>query len=407
MARYSMPRYGSLWGIKVLCAATSVAGPLVGSLMADHGADVIWIESAFGPSMERNNPEGFQIAQDRRNMRSMALNIPSPKGKQILLSLLKDTDILVEASKGGQWEKWGLSDDVLWEANPKLSIVHMSGFGQSGDPNYIRRPSFDPIGQAFAGMMYVNSQPGREPIPTYPVVGDYYLGFMGLFAALSGYINAQRTGKGESADVSQYESIVRCNPLSGMLDWNLPVGNPRRFRPGNLNADAAGYNAYRCKDGEYVYMLIISRGVMERSFPVFGLEYGSEQLPAKAVYRLFEPEGILLEKAITNYCLEHTSEEVEHSLIAVDAPVMRMQKFADMPQNPHFIARETLCISQNSRGNDVICCNVIPKMKNNPGRVWKKAPKWGEDTVGILGELGFTQDEIDELYAEHIIAGEC
>lgn len=354
--------------------------------------------------MERNNPEGCQIAQDRRNMRSMALNIPTEQGKKILLELLRDTDILVESSKGGQWKKWGLTDEVLWQANPKLTIVHLSGFGQTGDPAYIGRASFDPIGQAFAGLMYMNYQPGSVPAPAYPVVGDYYLGFMGVFAALAGYISAQRTGRGESVDVSQYESILRCNPLSAMLDWNLPEGHPRRFQPGNLNASAAGYNAYKCADGEYVYMLIISRGVMERVFPVLGLEYGSAELPKKAVYRIYDPEGKILEKAVVDYCLAHTAQEVETALLAVGAPVMRMMKFSDIPGNSHVIARESLTTCQNSRGEDIVCCNVMPKMKNNPGRVWRRAPGWGEDNKEILSELGFGEDDIAQLYEQHILS---
>ena len=404
MEKYTVPEFGTLTGIKVVCSATSVAGPLVGSLMADHGADVIWLESSVGPSMERNNPEGCQIAQDRRNMRSMALNIPTEQGKKILLELLRDTDILVESSKGGQWKKWGLTDEVLWQANPKLTIVHLSGFGQTGDPAYIGRASFDPIGQAFAGLMYMNYQPGSVPAPAYPVVGDYYLGFMGVFAALAGYISAQRTGRGESVDVSQYESILRCNPLSAMLDWNLPEGHPRRFQPGNLNASAAGYNAYKCADGEYVYMLIISRGVMERVFPVLGLEYGSAELPKKAVYRIYDPEGKILEKAVVDYCLAHTAQEVETALLAVGAPVMRMMKFSDIPGNSHVIARESLTTCQNSRGEDIVCCNVMPKMKNNPGRVWRRAPGWGEDNKEILSELGFGEDDIAQLYEQHILS---
>ena len=405
MDEFKVPEFGTLSGIKVLCSATSVAGPLAASLMADHGADVIWIESSAGASMERNNPEGFQIAQDRRNMRSIALNIPTDEGKDILFRMLKDTDILIEASKGGQWSRWGLTDEVLWQANPRLTIVHMSGFGQTGDPDYIKRPSFDPIGQAFAGMMYVNYIPGQPPAPAYPVVGDYYLGFMGLFAALSGYIKAQKTGLGESADVSQYESIVRCNPLSSMLDWNLPEDSPRRFKPGNLNAFSAGYNSYRCKDGEYVYMLIISRSVMQRAFPLFGLEYGSDEFPAKAVYRIYEPEGQKLEAAIKDFCSRHTAEEAERLLVDAGAPAMRMMKFEDMLQNPHYVARDTLCKSRNSRGEEVVCCNVMPKMKRNPGMVWKQAPEWGEDTDSILKGLGFSPDQISQLTDQRIVVG--
>ena len=406
MKQYQVPQFGTLHGIRVLCSATSVAGPLVGSMMADHGADVTWIESGAGPSMERNNPEGFQIAQDRRNMRSIALNIPSEKGREVLFRMLQDTDILVESSKGGQWQKWGITDERMWQVNPALTIVHISGFGQTGDPDYIGRASFDPIGQAFAGMMYANFQPGQAPRPAYPVVGDYYLGFMGLFAALAGYINAQRTGRGESVDVSQFESVLRCNPLSGMLDWNLPKEHFRRFEPGNLNACSAGYNAYRCKDGEYVYMLLISRGVMERAFSVFGLEYGSPELPKKAVYRIYEPCGKILEKAVTDYCLEHTAEEVEKALTAVGAPAMRMMRFEDMPKHPHYMARQSFTVCQNSRGEDVLCCNVVPKMKNNPGKVWRRAPEWVEDNGEILQELGFSQEEISGMYADHTLGGQ-
>lgn len=404
MSKNTIPEFGTLAGIKVICCATSVAGPLAGSLMADHGADVIWLESSAGPSMERNNPEECQIAQDRRNMRSMALNIPAEQGKKVLLEMLSDCDILVESSKGGQWKKWGLTDDVLWSANPKLTIVHLSGFGQTGDPSYIGRASFDPIGQAFAGLMYMNYRPDSVPAPAYPVVGDYYLGFMGVFAALAGYISAQKTGRGESVDVSQYESILRCNPLSSMLDWNLPEGHPRRFQPGNLNASTAGYNAYKCADGEFVYMLIISRGVMERVFPVLGLEYGSEALPKKPVYRIYNPEGKALEQAVVAYCLAHTAEEVERNLLAVGAPVMRMMKFSDIPDNPHVIARESLTVCQNSRGEDIVCCNVVPKMKNNPGMVWRRAPRWGENNWDILTRLGYCDEEIEKLYSEHILA---
>ena len=144
MDNYSMPKFGTLSGIRVLCSATSVAGPLVGSMMADHGADVIWIESSAGPSMERNNPEGYQIAQDRRNMRSIALNIPSPKGREILFRLLRDTDILVEASKGGQWARWGLTDEALWEVNPKLTIVHMSASARRATPTTSAAPPSTP-----------------------------------------------------------------------------------------------------------------------------------------------------------------------------------------------------------------------------------------------------------------------
>lgn len=399
-----IPAFGMLQGLRVVFSASSVAGPFFGSMMADHGADVIWLENQKAPGMERNNPEEFQLAQDRRNMRNLALNVPTDQGREIFLQLMKQTDIFLESSKSRQWEKWGLDDEVLWAVNPKLVIVHLTGFGMTGVEDYVNRTSFDPIGQAFGGMLYSNYIPGQAPRPSYPTVTDYYAAYMGLFAALAAYIAAQRTGKGESIDLAQYESVIRCNPLTSMFDFNLPEGHPRRFQPGNINASSAGYNSYQCKDGEYVYMLIISSGVMERALPLFGLEYGSKEFPRRAVYRVFEPEGPKLEQAIKDYCAQRTAEEVEQELSAVGAPVMRMLKFDQMLTHPHYVARETLTTSRNSRNQEVICCNIMPKLKNNPGQIWRRAPKWGEDNADILSELGYTPEQTQEFYAADILA---
>jgi len=113
------------------------------------------------------------------------LNIPSPEGREVFLKLLKEADIFIEASKGGQHKKWGLTNEVLWQTNPKLVIVHISGFGQDGDEKYIGRPTFDPIAQTFGCYMQLNGFPDRGAIPAVLYVADYITGFFAVTAALS------------------------------------------------------------------------------------------------------------------------------------------------------------------------------------------------------------------------------
>jgi L-carnitine CoA-transferase len=400
--RQDVPEFGLLSGVKVAFSAVSIAGPFFASLCADNGADVIWLENAKVPSIDRSG-DGLLLAQDRKNMRNLALDIPSPEGREVFLDILKDVDIFLEASKGGQYAKWGLTDEVLWEANPKLVIIHLSGFGQQGDPGYVRRASYDPIGQAFSGMMYANTVPGEVPTPAYPLIADYYAGFLSFGTALAAYIKAQKTGKGESADITQYETAMRCMSDLAMKDWNYPEGDARRFVPGVKNSNTAGYNAFLCGDGNYVFMLIFGQAVMRGALPVFGLEYGSDETPIKHIYWDYEPEGKILNKAIEEYCSQHTAEEVEAALTSVNAPCIRMLKFEQMLEHPHYQARNSVITARNPKGEEVRISGIIPKVKNSPGKIWCQPPTHGLDNEDILADLGYSSEKIAKLYEAGIV----
>lgn len=146
------PDFGVLDGLKVVHSATNMAGPMGATMLADHGADLIWLENPRIPDTSRSGiPLTVEI--ERRNCRTLALDIPSPQGREIFKKILEDADIYIEGWKPGTLAKWGLSDDVLWSWNPKLVIVHVSGYGQSGDPEYYTRGGYDAIGQAASGFM--------------------------------------------------------------------------------------------------------------------------------------------------------------------------------------------------------------------------------------------------------------
>lgn len=395
-----IPNFGPLNGVRVVHCSQSLAGPFAASLMADLGADVIWVESAVGQDVSRIAP-GMAAQLDRRNMRTIKLNVNTPAGKEVLLRLVREAGIFLEASKPGQYKKWGLTDEVLWGENPQLVITHISGFGQWGDPDYVRRASYDPIAQAFSGVMYMNGLPGRRSAPAEVSISDYYTGYMAAFASLAAYISAARTGKGDSIDVSQYESTLRCE-----AGWPLDIWNDsgRPFVQGKGNNGNVGFNSYMCSDGREVYMVIIGPALLKRLMALLDLPY-NEGVFAGCINNVKEgtPAGEVLEKAIVDFCASRTSAEAEKAFAEAGLPCSRILSHMEMLDHPHYVARESLTRWQRVDGGELTGQNVTPKLKRNPGRIWRGCPLPGMDNEDILGELGYTRADIEAMYAEGVI----
>ncbi len=395
-----IPNFGPLNGVRVVHCSQSLAGPFAASLMADLGADVIWVESAVGQDVSRIAP-GMAAQLDRRNMRTIKLNVNTPAGKEVLLRLVREADIFLEASKPGQYKKWGLTDEVLWGENPQLVITHISGFGQWGDPDYVSRASYDPIAQAFSGVMYMNGLPGRRSAPAEVSISDYYTGYMAAFASLAAYISAARTGKGDSIDVSQYESTLRCE-----AGWPLDIWNDsgRPFVQGKGNNGNVGFNSYMCSDGREVYMVIIGPALLKRLMALLDLPY-NEGVFAGCINNVKEgtPAGEVLEKAIVDFCASRTSAEAEKAFAEAGLPCSRILSHMEMLDHPHYVARESLTRWQRVDGGELTGQNVTPKLKRNPGRIWRGCPLPGMDNEDILGELGYTRADIEAMYAEGVI----
>ena len=250
--REEIPSFGNLQGVRVVVSAVSTAGPFAGELFAENGADVIWLEPPRGIDPYRWTQDGWGVQNERRNMRNLMLDVVRPEGREVFLKVIETADIFIEASRGGQWEKWGYPDEVLWERNPKLVIGHMSGYGLTGDPDYVSLPGYDFTVNAFSGLMYLNGYKDGPPYMIQKFVTDYYAGLFAYGAALAGYVNALRTGEGESFDLAQYEAAVRCQAglfgkwFEKQIQEERGSGAPRD----NISA-GAGY--YECKDGEGVY----------------------------------------------------------------------------------------------------------------------------------------------------------
>ncbi|MGB6554965.1 MAG: CoA transferase, partial [Candidatus Binataceae bacterium] len=212
--------FGPLQGVRIVSTGTLIAQPFAAELAAEMGAEVIQIERPGAGDVGWRNI-GIRLAtrdgtpavatswvQERRNVFCITLDLSKPRGREVFLKLAARADIWMESSKPGTYPKWNLDDATVWNLNPKLVITHVSGFGQTGDPDYVTRASYDIVGQAVAGMMYQTGYPDPTP-PTRaaPWTGDYITALFTLWSSLAGLTYARSTGKGQAIDVAQYEAI--------------------------------------------------------------------------------------------------------------------------------------------------------------------------------------------------------
>ena len=198
----------------------------------------------------------------------ITLDVTKPLGREAFLRLIGETDIFIEASKGGQWERWGLDDETLWKVNPQLVIAHITGYGQTGLSEYTSRPSYDPIAQAFSGLVYSN---GNDSMPYFPIadnVIDYYTALFTATGCLSAYINAQRTGRGESLDVAQYECGLRT--LCQYMLQDIMEHNPEKRSLWMAAELVAGTGSYRCREGS-VFIMSTGAVVVKKLAELLGI----------------------------------------------------------------------------------------------------------------------------------------
>ena len=399
MKTNAIPSFGLLQGVRVVHLTTSVAGPYCACRMADMGADVIWIENPKGMDFMRTS---ITAEVERRNMRFLSLNTPTEEGKKIFAELLKTTDILIDSFKGQQMAKWGLTDEAMHEINPGLIICHISGFGQSGDPEYVELASYDPIAQAFGCYMIQNGFPDRKPVPAFPVVADYMTAMQTAYCAMAALYRREKNGGiGEVIDAAQYECMmsVQGGQVAGYLNNGvLPQ------REGSHSLAAAGYGAYTCKDGVDIYTLCLGVGVVPKMLTLLGLEYGSELFPkGMPIVPMVAPGAKVLEEALQKYCDQYTAIEVEQNFRKAGLPCSRIYDYTMAVEDPHYQAREVFTEWTNGDGKTIKGHNIFPKLKNNPGQIWRGLQKSGTDTADILEELGYTAEQVAAFAADKTV----
>lgn len=395
-----MPVFGNMQGVRVISTGTSIAGPVACSLFAEQGADVIQIESTKAKDMVRFI--GDIWTTEHRNNRTIALNIRSEKGEEILKKLLAESDILIEGSKGGTWDRWGLTDEVLWSVNPALVIVHISGYGQVGDPEYVDRGSYDPIGQAFSGFMAVQGEVER-PLPVKPYTCDYITALFSAWSAAIALMRAKQTGKGESVDVAQYEVMARIQ--ADYLTNGLNYGH-QAPRTGVYGNDVVALpNVQACGDGNYVMTAIGGVSNFVKLEKLLGLEGDPDFAEPHAVINKSDgPRAEKIVQAMNDFCMARTAVQVNDELNALKLPCSVIMTYEMMKEHPHYQARGTFTTwHDDNKDKDIMGINCIPFFKNNPSQIFRGGPVYGADNEDILEELGYTREDIAQMYTEEVI----
>lgn len=391
------PDFGTLSDLKVVSASSSLAGPFIATIFAEYGADVVWVENADAPDFTRGTPN-WQCEGERRNCRAVALKLRNPKGREALLKLIEDADIFIESSKGGQFDRMDMSDETLWERNPKLVIGHISGFGQTGVPEYVKRPSFDAIGQAFSGYLHENENPYSPPYAVGQFASDYTTSLYTGLALLAAWHKARLTGKGDSIDATQYEYMMRTSIYS--IDW---FTNKKTFPTAGEQNVNAGWGAYQCSDG-YLFCCFNGAAVVKRGNELLGLPYGTDVFPeGSATWPITEESGKIFLDALKRWLSVRTVNEAEKIMLEHNIPVSRINTFADVEADPHVQAREDIVEWRSVKGTKIRAVAPLPKFKNHPAKVWGPCPAFGQHNEEVLGELGYSDQEIQEMYDEGVL----
>jgi crotonobetainyl-CoA:carnitine CoA-transferase CaiB-like acyl-CoA transferase len=386
-----------LAGKRVVDIATLMAGPWTAQHLGDFGADVIKVEQpGIGDHQRRwgsqKNGEPLFWKSLARNKRSIALDLRTPHGVEVLKRLLVQADVLVENFRPGTLERWGLGPDVLLELNPRLIIARITGFGQTGP--YRERPGFGTVAEGMSGFSHVTGQADGPPtLPSMPLA-DGVAGLTGAFAVmLALYHRDANGGPGQVIDLSLCESLL---PLMGpdLLDWDQLGVSAKRT--GNTISHVAPRTAYECGDGQWVALSASSQSIFVRLAAAIGRpELTGDVRFADNQARVRHIEA--LDAIIGGWMLARPRSEV---LAAMELAEVAVGPIHDIPAvfaDPQFQARGSFVTVEDPVLGPMRLVNVAPRLSATPGRIRHTGPALGQHDAEVLAELREQEDDLPPL----------
>jgi crotonobetainyl-CoA:carnitine CoA-transferase CaiB-like acyl-CoA transferase len=388
-----------LAGLRVIDAGQVLAGPFVSSLLADLGAEVIRVEM---PSLKGNVAAhtNSSRAGEQRNKKSVTLDLHRPEAVPIMKRLVASADAIVENFSPGTVERWGMGPEDLNEANPRLIYVRISGFGQTGP--YRDRTSYDRIGQAIGGLIYVTGEADQPPVHPGYMLGDYVSGTFGALAILAAVFHRDHAGCDEPqvVDLSLYESIFR---YSGPMAAEYSREGIIRERRGNVRSWSIPGEQFLTRDGHWVLILALNPQIFQRLCDAMGLP----DLPKDP--KFCDHEARLANEAelhelIRQWVKAQDRVPLYQLLDEYRVPYGPVNSIADIFADPHFAAREDLVTIDDPHVGPVITPAPYPRLSHAPGRVYNPAPTIGEHNDEIYrGLLGLSDEEIASLAQSGVI----
>ncbi|MFM0754431.1 CaiB/BaiF CoA transferase family protein [Paraburkholderia strydomiana] len=391
---------GPLQGIRVVEIGTLIAAPFAARLMGEFGADVVKIEAPeTGDPLRkwRKLHEGTSLwwYLQSRNKKSVCVNLKSADGVEIVKRLAAEADVIIENLRPGALEKLGIGWDVLHAINPKLTMVRISGYGQSGP--YRDRPGFGAIGEAMGGIRYTTGEVDGAPARVGVSLGDSLASLHGVIGALMSLLRV-KTGQGEGqvVDVSLVESVF--NLMESLVPEYDLLGHVRE-RSGGALPGIAPSNTYPTEDDGYVVIAGNSDPIFRRLMQAIGRADLADD-PALAHNDGRARHCAMLDEAIAAWTSHHSTNDVLAALERAQVPAGRIYSVADIVSDPHYQARDMLLQAQLPGGASVKMPGIVPKLSDTPGEVRWQGPTLGEHTGSVLSELGFATEEIERLRRE-------
>ena len=405
------PAFGPLQGVRAVGTGQLIAQPYIGTKLAEFGAEVIHIEKPGGdvfrftaPQLQRGpRPHGCDEAEVTKNKLSMGLNFKKARGVELLMALWKISDVWMESSAPGTLERNGITNELALAINPRIVIVRVSTYGQYGKQEYLGRPGYDAMAQAYGGMMNLTGDPAGPPQRAKSYTGDYITALTGWAATMMALWEVMKTGRGQVIDLAQFEAVAQTNGNT------LPLFTGEGVVYGHTGNQPPGFQPYdtcECSDG-WIYIGALGGAIYERVPRFLGLDpvaYSYDEC-SKDAAAVSSEKGRELDRRLRDYCASHSALEVETALNEAHIGCARVFNVQDQYHDKHYAARDmTVPVLDRQSGVPIRVFGVVPKMSLTPGRIWRGAPSIGEDTSDVLSTmLSLSEAEIDGLYADEAV----
>jgi len=403
MTTPAQPKTGPLAGLRVLELGTLLAGPFCGQLLGDFGAEVIKIEPPNqGDPMrvwgrEKAGGKSLWWPVVARNKKAITLDLRQAEGQALLKELVKQSDFLLENFRPGTMEKWGLGWSELSAINPRLIMIRVSGFGQTGP--YSRQAGFGAIGEAMGGLRYVVGDPSTPPSRMGISIGDSLAATFACIGALSALHHRERTGRGQVVDSAIYEAVL--NMMESLITEFDKVGYIRE-RTGAILPNVAPSNVYKTGDG----MVLIAANqdtVFSRLAEAMG-QPGLAQDPKYSTHGARGAHQVELDALVEQWTQTLTTRQVLDLMDQFGVPAGLIYRAPDMLDDPHFQARNAIVSVPHPDFGELKMQNVAPKLSETPGSIRSPSPSLGQHNDEVYRELlGLTEERYAELKSAKVI----
>lgn len=387
---------GPLNGVRVIEMGSLIAGPYAGAVLAQFGAEVIKIEPpGIGDPLRKwrkmDGDTSLWWYSQSRNKKSLTLNLKDPNGQEVLRDLVKDADVLVENFRPGTLEKWNLGWEVLSAINPKLVMLRVSGYGQTGP--FADKPGFAAIAEAIGGLRYLIGYPDRAPVRTGVSIGDTLASLYGVIGTMIALRHAEQTGEGQVVDVSLIESVLA---VTESLVPEYGVDGTVRERTGSSLPGIAPSNTYLTRDGRYLVLAANGDSIFQRLMHAIGR-------PDVATDERFKHnDGRAVASDELDEILGAWSASVSLSqaldvLEQASVPASGINSISEVFEDQQFKARGSIEHHTLKSGLNLYMPSAVPRLTKTPGGTQWLGPSLGEHNREVLKALGLGEEMIRKV----------